>query len=299
MRAVLTHFRRLLVFGVVGLDGVHPSVLRRNSLGPLRRAGLGRQSGGPRLLHRQHSPPLLGQLRSRLGVGVVHGEVGDYNGYGQSYSEHACQGAESADKHPHVRLGHHVTVADGGHRHQGPPQAEGDAVEVVVRVRLNPLRVINQRSEYHDSENEEENQQRQLLSRGPESLYENFEAGRMPRQFEQPHYPDDRKKFQDVGVFEVFGEFGQDEIYIKAEGGDVVYDVDGRFDEVALVRARDEADEEFECEPSVAEALDVEEGDMSIGHVFVQSPGPGAVRSVDRDVSNDGDPHVGMCLEAE
>ena len=38
---------------------------------------------------------------------------------------------------------YHVPVTDCGHSDQGPPEAERDRVEVVVGIRLNPLRIVN------------------------------------------------------------------------------------------------------------------------------------------------------------
>ena len=42
-----------------------------------------------------------------------------------------------------VCLGGHVAVSDGGHGDQGPPQAERNRVEVVVRIGLDPFRVVH------------------------------------------------------------------------------------------------------------------------------------------------------------
>lgn len=62
---------------------------------------------------------------------------------------HTSQRAQSTDKHAHIGLRRHVTIAHRGHRHQRPPKPQGDAVEVVVRIRLYPLRVVHQTREYH------------------------------------------------------------------------------------------------------------------------------------------------------
>jgi len=82
-------------------------------------------------------------LWTNLCVGVVHGEIGDDDRHGEGNCEYTSQGTEGTDKHPDVRLGGHVSVAHSGHGHQGPPQAQRDAVEVVVRIRLDPFSVIN------------------------------------------------------------------------------------------------------------------------------------------------------------
>ena len=49
-----------------------------------------------------------------------------------------------------VFLTHHVSVADSGHGNKRPPEAERDRVEVVVRIRLDPLRVINWKDDHDD-----------------------------------------------------------------------------------------------------------------------------------------------------
>ena len=49
-----------------------------------------------------------------------------------------------------VFLTHHVSVADSGHGNERPPEAEGDRVEVVVRIRLDPLSVINWKDDHDD-----------------------------------------------------------------------------------------------------------------------------------------------------
>ena len=101
---------------------------------------------------------------------VVHREVAHDDGHGQGDRQHTGQRTQRTDKHADVRLGRHVAVPDGGHRDQRPPQPERDAVEVVVRVDLDALGVVDEAGEYHDAEHEEKHQQRQLLGGRPEGL---------------------------------------------------------------------------------------------------------------------------------
>ena len=75
-----------------------------------------------------------------------------------------------------VCLGGHISVADGGHGDQGPPQSERNGVEVVVRIGLDALGVVDERGEDDDAQNQEEHQQRQLLGRRPERLDQNLQT---------------------------------------------------------------------------------------------------------------------------
>ena len=71
--------------------------------------------------------------RTHLRVAVEHGEIGNNDRHGQRDGQHAGQGAQSADEHADVRLGHHVSVADGGHGHNGPPKAFRDALSSQIQ----------------------------------------------------------------------------------------------------------------------------------------------------------------------
>lgn len=236
---------------------------------------------------------------SYLGVAVIHGKVGDDDRYGQGNGQYAGQGAESPDEHADVGFGSHVSVADGGHGDQGPPQSERDAVEVVVRIGLDPLGVVDEAGEDDDAQDEEEDEERQLLGRGPERLDENLEPGRVARQFEQPHDADDGEELEDVGVLQMGGELLQGQVDEERQGGHVVDDVDRGPDEEELVGAGDEAHQDLDREPRVADGLDVEEGLVGVGLRLVQRPGRGVERRVHRQVADHRHPHVRMRFQAE
>ena len=123
----------------------------------------GRRLGSDRL-HGQHAPALLGQLGARLRVRVEQREVGHDDRNRKCYREDAGERAQRADEHPDVRLGRHVAVADRRHRDDRPPEADRDGGEVVGRVVLDALGVVDERREDDDAENEEEDEQRQLVS---------------------------------------------------------------------------------------------------------------------------------------
>lgn len=91
----------------------------------------------------------------------------------------------------------------------------------------------------------------------------------------------------------------QGQIYIKTESRDIIYNISRGFDKVTLVGSGHEPNEYFEREPSVADALDVEEGDVRVGLRLVKGPGGGVVRRVHSDVEDHRNAHVGVRLEAE
>ena len=109
-----------------------------------------------RKVYVDHPPPLLGKLCpglgvvhystvyyslqyntiQYLGVGVVHGKVGDDDGDGEGDHQDPGHGAHRPHEHAQVGLGHHVTVTHCGHRDQRPPQPQRNRAEVVSGVDL-------------------------------------------------------------------------------------------------------------------------------------------------------------------
>lgn len=331
-RGELTCFRgERNILGMIGLDGVHPSVLRPLAAyapdpgrlpvsrggprrgptrvhvvvlgvgrGPLRARHPSAQRRGPdpRLLDRKHAAPLLGQLGSRLRVTVIHRKVADDHGHRQGDGQHAGQGAEGAHEHAHVGLGHHVPVADRGHRDQGPPQAQRYALEVVLRIVLGTLRVIDQAREYHDAEDQEEYKKGQLFGGCAERLDQDLEAGRVACQLEQSHDAYYAQELEDVRVLEVGGEALEGQVEVEAQGSDHVDQVHRALDEHAPVRACGDPYQELEGEPGVAHALDVEKEVVSVRVRFVHRPGAPVPR-VHRTVHDHRHPHVRMRLQAK
>ena len=131
---------------------------------------------------------------------VEHGEVGDDDGNGKRDRQHAGDGTDGSDEHADVRLGRHVAVADRRHRHDRPPQADRDRLEVVRRVVLDALGVEDERREDDDAEHEEEDEQAELVRRRLERVDEDLEAGRVARQLEEAHDADDAEELEDVVV---------------------------------------------------------------------------------------------------
>ena len=155
-------------------------------------------------------------------MGVVHGEVGDDDRDGESHHQDAGHGTHGSHEHAEVGLGDHVSVPDRGHGDQRPPQAQGDGAEVVGGVDLDPLRVVDQAGEYHDTEDQEEDQQHQLLGRGSEGLQEDLEARGMTGQLEQSEDSDDAEELEDVSVLDVRDVLLEKEIRVEADSGDII-----------------------------------------------------------------------------
>ena len=121
----------------------------------------------------------------------------------------------------------------------------------------------------------------------------------MSGQLEQAQDSDDGEELQNISILQVRGKIGKAQVNVETEGGDEVNDVDGASDKVENVGTGEEPDEKLEGEPSIADTLNIEEGIVSIGPVLVQGPGRGVVGGLDSQVVDDGDPHVGVGLQAE
>ena len=121
----------------------------------------------------------------------------------------------------------------------------------------------------------------------------------MSGELEESHDANDGEELEDVGVLQVAGELLQDHVHVEAERGDVVDDVDARPDEVALARRRHEPHHDLEREPRVADALDVEEGDVRVRLRLVQHPRRRVGRRADGEVADHGHSHVRVRLQTE
>ncbi len=152
-----------------------------------------------------------------LCVWVVHLKVGHDDRHGQRHSEHPAQGAQRPHKHPQIRLRHHVAVAHRCHCHEGPPQAQRDRIEVVVRVGLDALGIVDKRREDNDAKDEKEDEQHELLGRGAKRLEQDLEAGRVAGQLEEPEDADDGKEFENVGVLQVGGQLSKHQVNVETE----------------------------------------------------------------------------------
>lgn len=57
----------------------------------------------------------------------------------------------------------------------------------------------------------------------------------MPGQFKKPHYPYNGEELENIGVLQMRGESLENKINVETHSGDVINDVDGRFDKVTLI----------------------------------------------------------------
>jgi len=85
----------------------------------------------PDSLDRKHSSPLLGQLGSRLRVRVEQREVGYDDRNRKCDGQYAGERTQRPDEHPQIRLRRHITVANGRHGYNRPPQSYWDGINVL------------------------------------------------------------------------------------------------------------------------------------------------------------------------
>ena len=227
---------------------------------------------------------------------VEEREVGYDDRDGQGDAQHAGQSAQGAHEHPDIGLGDHVAVAHCCHGHDGPPQAHGDALKVIVRVVLDALRVVDERREDNDAEYQEEDEQNQLLGARLERVDEDLQAGRVPRELAEPHDPDDAEELQHVTLLLQLCEH---EVQVEAEGGHNVYNVHRCLQEVQLDGRHGEAYNDLKREPGVRGALYIKERLVRLRLVLLQAPRERAVSGLRRGVSQNRDPHLGVGLQAE
>jgi len=96
-------------------------------------------------------------------MGIVHGEIGDDDGYGECNGEDTAESTESPHEHAHVGFGGHVPIAHCGHCDQCPPEAERNAVEIIFRIGLNSFGIVHEAGKDHDTQCQEKYQERQLF----------------------------------------------------------------------------------------------------------------------------------------
>ena len=165
---------------------------------------------------------------------------------------------------------------------------------------MKPLGIVYEAGKDDHAENEEEDKEGELLGARLERVDQDLQAGRVTSQLEQPQDADYGEEFKDVGVLDVFEVILQQHVAVKAQGGDEVNPVEGRLDEDFDGGGDDEADDELEGEPDVADQLDEEEGLVRIGLGLVQRPECDVVTEVaNRHIADYGHPAVGMGFQAE
>jgi len=144
-----------------------------------------------------------------------------------------------------------------------------DGGEVVGRVVLDALSVVDERREDDDAEHKKEDKQRQLMGAGLERVNEDLETGRVARQLEETHDADDAEELEKV-VLSVKPR--QQKVEIEGDGRHEVDDVDGRTKKAQDVRSYRQTHQQLEGKPGVARALDIEEGRELVGGTLIQQP---------------------------
>ena len=165
---------------------------------------------------------------------------------------------------------------------------------------MKPLSIVDEAGKDDHAEDKEEDEEGELLRARLERVDQDLQARRVTGQLEKPQDPNYGEELQDVGVLDVFEVILQQHVAVKAQGGDEVDPVEGRLDEDFDGGGDDEADDELEGEPDVANELDEEEGLVRIGLSLVQRPECDVVTEVaNRHIADDGNPAVGVGLQAE
>jgi len=224
----------------------------------------------PNRLDGQNASALLGKLGPGLRMRVEQCEVRNDDRNRKCDRQDPGECAKRANEHSDVGLRCHVAVADRRHGDDCPPQANRYRGEVVVRVVLDPLGVVDERGEDDDSDDEEEDQQHELVRRRLERMDEDLESRRVAGQLEQAHDADDAEELENVVLLL---EIGEQEVEVERDGRDEVDDVDRCPDEAELARTNDEPRDQLEGEPGVADALDVEERLVRVGPFLFEQPG--------------------------
>jgi len=93
------------------------------------------------------------------------------------------------------------------------------------------------------------------------------------RQFEQSHNTDDGEELKNVRVLQMGCVLLKNKVDVEGKCGNVVDDIDRSTYENTFVRTTNKTEHNLQCEPGIAQTLDVEKGFMGIRPLFIQSPG--------------------------
>ena len=117
------------------------------------------------------------------------------NGNRQGHDQHARNGATCTNDLAHPRNRGHVTITDGGHGNDRPPEGGRNGREGGAGLLL--LGKVAQRRKDQDSHSQEEHEQAQLLVAVFEGEGDGLEARGMPRQLENSHDTHDPEHLDD------------------------------------------------------------------------------------------------------
>jgi len=186
-----------------------------------------------------------------------------------------------------------------------------DGGEVVGRVVLDALSVVDERREDDDAEHKKEDKQRQLMGAGLERVNEDLETGRVARQLmcarlervnedletgrvarqlmgaglervnedletgrvaRQLEETHDADDAEELEKVVLSVKPRQQKVEIEGDGRHEVDDVDGRTKKAQDVRSYRQTHQQLEGKPGVARALDIEEGRELVGGTLIQQP---------------------------
>lgn len=148
-----------------------------------------------------------------------------------------------------------------------PPEAYGNAGELIIGIGLETFGVVDERGENDNEQDEEKDEQVELFHGRLERVYENLETVRVTSELEETENAHDRDELIEVRVGHalfVVGN-GENEVEVEGERGDEVDDVHGALDEVELLRTHQKPNAYLDGEPNVAHDFDVHEGRMRFG----------------------------------
>ena len=124
-----------------------------------------------RRAHMTAQPVLLHELLSRARVHVEQGKVARDDGNRERHEQHAPHGTHAPDDASEHGRRNDVTVADGRHGDDAPPEADRDVGE---RARLggvtDALGVEHERREHDHRDEQEDGEHHQLVTAGPDRV---------------------------------------------------------------------------------------------------------------------------------
>ena len=201
-------------------------------------------------------------------------KVGHDDRYRQSNGQYAGNSAQRSDELSEWADRQHVSVPNGRHRYDSPPERVRYRVELRLVVFVGLGKVDGARKE-HDADEQEEDEQTELSQARADRLPENLEPFRVPRQLEytenadEADDPEDGEGHGTVTGRPAFVGNGRAKREEVRRDGDDIDDVHGVAEERDVVGRRCEPDQEFDGEPDDAHSLDNEERLAEQRHVVV------------------------------
>ena len=199
-------------------------------------------------------------------VGVEAVEVASDDGHWNGERENACDGTHHAHHLAQVAHRNPVSIANGGHGDDGPPEGVRNALN--LRGGSAQFCVVDGRRKNEQTNEESHQKKTQTFQRGLKREHQHLQSNRVLGELEDAHEANDPQKGQRSTRLGAFTTHGAENV----KEGDVVWhdghDVDEVFEifpEFQLVGTDDKAHNDLEGEPRGAEGLDDEEGVQKVG----------------------------------